>query len=893
MGDRASTNLRPSPTRFVGRAVELSQLVELVSGGQRLVTVFGPGGTGKTRTALALCERMQDEYAGLGGVWLCELAAVRDLQGVCETVARTLGIPPAAAGSDDESVRRLGAAMADRGPMLLLLDNFEQLVELASSMIAVWLVEAPELRLVVTSREHLRLRGELRFELSPLALPAPGQPATDSEAVELFVERIRELDPGFTFDDTTTPLVTDLVTRLEGLPLAIELAASQVELLGLQGLLDNLHQRLDVLVGDGRDVEDRHATLRAAIDWSWGLLDPVQQAVLAQCTVFRGGFTAEAARAVLVAPEGKRPPLAVLKALRDKSLLRRDEPDEGAGLPRFSLLDAVREFAAERFENAEAAEQARARHAAWYLDAAERWVAEVETEQGPKALHSLALERGNLLATHEHAMQQAATDAEAAERALRSVLALDTVASIRGSFAAHLELLEQTLSRTQAHAVAVAVRVRVLRARAKARLMHGQSAAAQEDFDEALERAEAEGDAALEAEVLADRGVFHHQRREVERAQALYDQALQRARAAKALAVEGRVLGNLGALRHDRHELDDARKIYDDALEVLRRVGNLRLEAIHVCNLGTLELERGEGDRARGHFEASQQLLEPLGDRRLLAIVRGNQGTLEHMQGRLEDARQCHEDALAILREVGDRRSEALSLSRLGRAWAELGWVEDAQGCLAAAGRLVGRFPDAMVSATVELDRGFVELAEARNSEPEPRDALLQKARDRIAQVSRAEADSPAWIERSDDIRFAVHLLERGLADLDAQSAPSEAPPQNAVLVGPQGRWLQVPGEQAQDLRRRKAMRLILDRLTDEHRANPGAGLPLETLLEVGWPGERVMASAGANRVYVALTTLRKMGLRKLLLSRDDGYLLDPATPVKRIEADWDERPTP
>ena len=893
MGDRASTNLRPPPTRFVGRTVELSQLVGLVSGGQRLITVFGPGGTGKTRTAVALCEQLLDEYAGLGGVWLCELASVRDLQGVCETIARTLGIPPAAAGSDEESVRRLGAAMADRGPMLLLLDNFEQLVELASSTIAVWLAEAPELRLVVTSREHLRLRGELRFELSPLALPAPGQPATESEAVELFVERIRELDPGFSLDDTTTALVTKLVERLEGLPLAIELAASQVELLGLQGLLDNLHQRLDVLVGDGRDVEDRHATLRAAIDWSWGLLDPVEQAVLAQCTVFRGGFTAEAARGVLVAPEGKRPPLAVLKALRSKSLLRRDEPDEGAGLPRFSLLDTVREFAAERFENPEAAEQARARHAAWYLAAAEPWVKAVETAEGPKALHALALERGNLLATHEHAMRHAAADPDAAERALRSVLALDTVASIRGSFAAHLELLEQTLTRVGKHEVAVAVRVRVLRARAKARLMHGQSAAAQRDFDEALERAKAAGDAALEAEVLADRGVVHHQRRELEQAQALYGEALARAGDAAAAEVRGRVLGNLGALHHDRHELDPAREIYDQALDVLREVGNLRLEAIHVCNLGTLELERGEGELARGHFEASQQLLEPLGDRRLLAIVRGNQGTLEHMQGRLEEARQCHEDALAILREVGDRRSEALCLSRLGRAWAALGWVEDAQGCLAAAGRLVGRFPDPMVSATVELDRGFVELAEAKKSPPEAREPLLDKARERIAQVSRADGDNRAWTERSDDIRFAVHLLERGLTDLGAEAGPNEATPQNAVLVGPDGRWLQVPGEDAQDLRRRKAMRLILDRLADEHRANPGAGLPLEALLEVGWPGERVMASAGANRVYVALTTLRKMGLRKLLLSRDDGYLLDPATPVKRVDADWDDRPSP
>ncbi|MEX1362448.1 MAG: AAA family ATPase, partial [Nannocystaceae bacterium] len=248
----ASTNLRPEPTRLVGRGAELHQLAELVTEGQRLVTIFGPAGTGKTRTALALGERLVEDYAGLGGLWLCELAAVRDLEGLCETIAQTLGVPPLPAGSDEEIVRRLGAALADRGPLLLLLDNFEQLVGLAASTLAVWLAEAPELRLVVTSREHLRLRGELRFELAPLRLPAPGELPQDSEAVMLLLDRVRALDPGFSLDEHSTGLVVDLVTRLEGLPLAIELAASQVEMLGLQGLLDNLHQRLDVLVGEDR-----------------------------------------------------------------------------------------------------------------------------------------------------------------------------------------------------------------------------------------------------------------------------------------------------------------------------------------------------------------------------------------------------------------------------------------------------------------------------------------------------------------------------------------------------------------------------------------------------------------------------------------------------------------
>ena len=889
-GSARTTNLRPSPSRLVGRKRELSQLVELLGAGQRLVTVFGSAGTGKTRIAQALGEQLHDEYESGGGVWLCELAATRDLEGLCSTIARTLGLPPLPSSSDEQIVQRLGAAIAARGPVLLVLDNFEQLVELAPSTVGVWLAEAPELRLVITSREHLRLRGELRFELPPLSLPSDDARA-EGEAAELLLDRVRALDPGFELDDRTAPLVAALVTRLEGIPLAIELAASQVELLGLQGLLDNLDQRLDVLVGDGRDMESRHATLRAAIDWSWSLLDPTERRVTSQCTVFRGGFTAEAARAVLQVPDAARPAQVVLRALRDKSLLRRDQPAEGP--PRFSLFDAVRQFAAERLDD----DDAHQRHAAFYLARADELRQQVGGTEGPEALSALALERDNLLAVCEHALSGTPDDA-ALERALRAVLALDTVASIRGPFASHLALLEDVVGRSTARAVPPAVWIPALRARAKARLLHGQATAALRDLELGLARATEAGDAALQAEVLVDQGVFHHQRRETEDARALYDRALTQARLAGARSIEGRVLGNLGALHHDRHELGDARKTYHEALELLRELGDHRLEAIHVGNLGVLELEDGEADRARAHLEASRELLLPLGDRRLLAIVLGNLGTLEHLQGQLPAARRCHEEALALLREVGDRRSEALCLSRLGRAMADLDWLDDARGCLAAADRLLGRFPDPMVAETIALDRGFLDVAQARQAHAAGKGAVaaeyLSTARGRTERVKVAVGDEPAWIERCDDIRFAVRLLERAFAGLGEAPASSSAPSEPAVvrseaalILGPDGRWLQVPGGVPQDLRRRKALRFILVHLVEQQRAQPGAGSPLEALLEVGWPGERVMPSAGANRVYVALTTLRKLGLRKYLLSRDDGYLLDPALPVERVETEW------
>lgn len=871
----------------MGRQAELSRLADLIEAGQRLITVFGSGGTGKTRAAAALAERLHDEYAGLGGVWWCDLSAVREHEGLCAAVAGALEISPPSGADPDERARGVGAALAARGPTLLVLDNFEHLVALAPSTVAVWLAVAPELRVVVTSREHLRLRGELRFELSPLPLPSAEQPPASCAAVALFVARVQAIDPDFELDDANTPRVVELVTRLEGLPLAIELAACQVELLGVSGLLDRVHQRLDVLVGDLRDTDARHSTLREALRWSWDLLEPSGREALAACSVFRGGFDAEAAVAVLGGPAA----MAEIRGLRNKSLLRREEPATADARPRLSLFEVVRQFAAEQLSPPQRADVER-RHGAWYLQRAEQRVVALGGSDGPAALRWLVQEQANLEAAHGNALAQVEHDDSALARAAGLAVVLAAMSSIRGASPAALERLDQTHALANDRALEPAMARRLARARIKARLAAGHVSAAQRELRELLASLPPGDDPTLRAELLIDLGVVHHQQRRLDEARSLYAEALAIARDVADRSIEGRVLGNLGALDHDGHRLTEARALYTEALQVLQEVGNLRLEATTVCNRGTLELEDGDLVRARGHFDASQQLLQRLGDRRLLAIVLGNLGTLEQLEGNAAAARRCHERALAVLREVGDRRSEALALSRLARANAALDWIEDAEGCLAAAQRLLGRYDDPLAAATVKLDAGFVELARAR-AEPSLAAQHHRAALARIAAVRAVRGDTPPWVELSDDIRLAVRLLDGQLA-ASPESVPTPAGRSDdrasaELRVGPLARWIKLPGKPPLDLRRRKAMRLILDRLVHEHRERPGAGLPLEALLEAGWPGEKVMPSAGANRVYVALTSLRKLGLRTVLLSREDGYLLDPATPMRRVDVPFGE----
>lgn len=867
--------------RLVGRRFELARVHELFAAGHRLVTLTGPGGIGKTALARA-CAASTGPERPWEAVWTCELLHARGTEGLFEAVARALEVPLAPGTSLAAASVRLARSLAARGPCLLVLDNFEHLVEQASAAVSQWLADAPELRVLVTSREHLRVAGEVRFDIPPLSLPVAGGRVGDAEAVQMFVERVQALDPTFALTAGNEQAVAEVARRLEGIPLAIELAASRLEILGLAGLLAGLQARLDLKARERRDGSGRRTTLRATIEWSWNLLDPTERAVLALCALFRGGFSVAAAQAVLGPVDAGRPLLDILHALRDKSVLRSQAAAGLSGHVRFTLFEVIGEFARERLADVPQAAAARRRHAAFFLAAGEAWAANVEGRDGPACLHDLALERENLLQVHEDAVAAAAAD-----DVLRSALILDALAAVQGPLAPHLELLERALAATRDAEVAPRLRVRTLRARGRARLLAGQVTAAHRDLELAL--AGAADDPALRAAVLTDLGVVHHHhRRDPAAARAAYDEALALARGVADRQTEGRALGNLAALFHDQRALDRARVHYHEVLELVRDLGNRRLEAIHVANLGVLEQECGRLPRARAHFEAAIELLHALGERRHAAIVTSNHATLDHEEGALEAARRGHERALTLLREVGDAYSEGLCLSRLGRVTAALGWIDDARACVSAAERLLSRTADPVAQQVVHVDRGFIELAEAAAADaPEAARAALAAVRRRIEDARAAPPGEPPWIDRSDDIRAAVRLLERGLATFGPPTpAPTGGPDrsQTALILGPDARWFRAPEGPVQDFQRRGALRRILLCLVQRQREEPGVGLSLPDLLAVGWPEEQVLHEAGANRVYVALATLRRMGLRRHLLSRDDGYLLDPALAVIRSD---------
>ena len=394
------TNLGPERTSFVGREREIAEISEMLSR-TRLLTLTGPGGTGKTRLALRTVATQLDRFRD--GAFVVDLSATTDPVLVPSNIAATLGVRE---DPGQDLVTALANHLRDQ-TLLLVLDNVEQVVESAPA-VGRLLDAIPGLTVLATSRVPLHLAGEHEYLVQPLPLPDPATPALDAliacESVRLFVERARSVRRGFTLDRGNASAVAMIVSRLDGLPLAIELAASRVKLLSPQGLLDRLERRLPLLESGSRDVPDRQRTLRAAIAWSHDLLDEEQCRLFARLSVFSGGFSLESAEAVC-ADELERGVMDVLGMLVDNSLVIRAETGDGG--VRFQMLETIREFGAGQLERSGEERDIRRAHA-WhvcaFVEAAEEellsaespWLGRLEEEHdNVRAALSWSIETGD------------------------------------------------------------------------------------------------------------------------------------------------------------------------------------------------------------------------------------------------------------------------------------------------------------------------------------------------------------------------------------------------------------------------------------------------------------------------------------------------------------------
>ncbi len=868
---------------FLGRAAELTAIDRALAG-SRVVTLVGPGGVGKTRTTLEYV----DSQTRWTRVWVVTLAERDD--SVADVVAAQMNAP--------------GEAAVDRILMqddaLLVLDNLEHMIDEVATWVTQLLDRVPLVSVLTTSREAMSIRGEQLVELAPLSLDA---------CVDLFIERARERGATVTPDE-----VTPLVARLGGLPLAIEIAASRTTALRPAQMLSRLDALgLDLLASRDRDRTARHRTLRATVDWSWELLADESRLALAECAAFRGGFDLSAAEAVLSAGSSAWEQLEELVA---KSLIRR--VDE-----RYELLEPVRMFAVERLEATDHAPVYR-RHAQYY--AALGWNGRVG-ECG-------AIEHPNLFAAHERVRTTdvvlTARLTRAAESALRTRRAM---VELRDLAAAALAAAPepQTDAERWAHAI-------LLRSRAGAHLGCRMLDEATADGRAAARLAEELASDELRADILpllgailleaggddaehcvqqgleaADRAGFFDLQIDARYYAILtlyvfgrWDDAETAGREAIALAVanddergEGRICAALGMVQKHGHAPEVALRSFERAIDISTRLGDTTWIGVSTLNLADLELRCGQYEESLQHYQRGLELAVAIGDRLGESAALIGLGTLASRTG--GNPRELLHSAIDAVEGLHAYYERA-------RAYSVLGIWELRDGRHQMAGDLFRRAIDML---TVVADRRWIGLmwayracatamsgadfepyldgARAAWSEPDEPHLLGDLDHARAVCVALGNAmqpePGPAARARIDELNRHTQTGVQWLADNHIETwhslRVSAARTSPVIELTDDARHVWLPSGVDHDFSRRGPLRLMVLALATAAQTGAGECLSVEDLVGAGYPDEAMTADSGKMRVHTAVRRLRKLGFADILLTRDEGYLLDPALDVR------------
>ncbi len=660
--------LLPAPlTPIIGREREEAAAVHLLGREDvRLLTLTGPPGIGKTRLAVQVATTLREQVHD--GVCFVSLAAVREGDLVLSAIARALGLRLAGSLPPLDQLR----AHLREKQQLLLLDNFEQVVT-AAPLVAELLATCPAVNALVTSRAPLHVRGEHVLSVPPLQLPAldalpPPAALGRYSAIALFVQRARAIRPTFALTTTNAAAVAAICHRLNGIPLAIELAAARVKLLAPAELLARLEHRLSLLTGGASDLPERQQTLRSAVAWSYELLDEAGQRLFRRLSVFAGGGTVEAVEVVCRVEARSRSPrdtsldvLDALESLLDQSLLAQEELDGGE--LRFAMLETIREYGWDMLAACGEVEETRRRHAEYFLTMAESAESHLKGPDQGTWLPRLEREHDNLRA----ALQWACEDGETG-LGLRLAGALWWFWQLHGHLREGRDWLDRLLEQDALAAdagetsgdVAGSVGRRALRA--KALEAAGNLASRQGDYERACLRLEqslalyrAQENRKGVSDVLNVLGMMAEEQGAFERAVALLEESLELRRALGASRGIGAVLNNLAIVAYHQGEYARAVPLYEEAVAVFRSLGDHWAAAMTLNNLAESLHRLADEQRAAALFGESLALFRDLGDKRGMGMALNNLGTMAGERSDYGGAMVLFLEALELYRSVGYR----------------------------------------------------------------------------------------------------------------------------------------------------------------------------------------------------------------------------------------------
>lgn len=650
---RALLTVPPHLTPLVGRAHDVARAVALLRRSDvRLLTLTGAPGVGKTRLGVAVATAVREAYTD--GVYVVPLAPLRAPELVIPTVARTLGLREE---PGRPMVETLIVYLRDRR-MLLLLDNVEHLLA-AAPQVAALVAACPTIDVLATGRAALRVDGEQELFVPPLASPAPAEASLEEvaryPAVDLFVQRARATAPDFALTPANAPTVAAICRRLDGLPLAIELAAARIKLLPLRALLDRLDDRLQVLSGGPLHLPERQRTLRGALDWSYDLLTTDEQDLFGRLAVFAGGCTLEAAEAVCATPgPSPLPVLDGLAVLIDNNLARVEDAVDGTGEgePRVGMLETLRAYGLERLEAAGEAAAMRGRHAAYYLALAEAAEPELMGAGQATWLARLDADHDNMRAALAWAGERA-DDGE--ETALQLAGALWRFWWIRGHLAEGRRWMEGLLGRGGGSA---AVRARALNGGGNLAWGQGDYAQATAWYEESIVSWRQVGDAAGIARALSNLGMVLHEQGDPGGAQARYEESLALHRQQRDLNrwSIAATLNNLGRAVHEQGDRARAGALFAESLALKQEIGDSAGTAATLGNLADVASADGDYLHAATLYRDSVALYDALGDHGGIAF--GCEG-MAHMAAQVESAAADPLRAVRLLAAANALRTAA------------------------------------------------------------------------------------------------------------------------------------------------------------------------------------------------------------------------------------------